>query len=116
MPIPSSGPNMKMKISPLKNNVKAELNTPNSVQAHKNLLLLILFLNRTPTKAETPAVKKNKALPTATKDESIVKFLNTISAPTLLKFMYHDRVPALIRDMERSLPPEIPIPFVGKLN
>lgn len=94
----------------------AELNTPNSIQAPKNLLLLILLLKRTPTKAETPAVKKNKAFPTATKDESVVKFANTILAPILLKYMNHDRVPALMRDIAKSFLPEIPIRFVRKLN
>jgi len=107
---------MKMKMSPLKNSVMTELNTPNNIQAHKNLLLLIILRNRTPIKAEIPAVKKNKALPTATKDESVVKFLNTISAPALLKYMYQDRVPALMKDIAKSLLPEIPIRFFWKFN
>jgi len=40
-----------------------------------------------------------------------------IEAPTeFAKYMYHDRVPALMMVIAKSLLPEIPIDFVRKLN
>ncbi len=79
--IPSNGPKMKTNSSPLKNSVRPEQITPNMVQAHKNLMLLVFFRNSTPKRAEKPAVKKNKASPILIKDESGAIFWKTISDP-----------------------------------
>jgi len=95
----------------------AELNAPKSVQTHKNLGLLILLLRKTPMRAEMPVDKKNKASPTLTKDKLAVKFKNTAEEPgELAKYIYHDRVPALMMVIANSFLPEIPVDFVKKLN